>query len=98
MKCPILKNGWGRQRTRDEIRADLTRESAPQFQRSETEMKKILGAVGIGVVALSAAACSGTSPAAPSASASASTVQGEAKPGYSDAAKPGNQTIVDIVL
>ena len=61
-------------------------------------MKKILGAVGIGVVALSAAACSGTSPAAPSASATASTGQGQAKPGYSDAAKPGNQTIVDIVL
>lgn len=73
-------------------------------------MKKILGAVGIGVMAFSAAACSGSSPTAPSATSSASTIEGsnapapgngatgQAKPGYSDAAKPGDKTIVDIVL
>jgi uncharacterized surface protein with fasciclin (FAS1) repeats len=73
-------------------------------------MKKILAAVGISAVAFGAAACSGSSPAAPSATAPAPTIEGssaaapgtgaaaQAKPGYSDAAKPGDKTIVDIVL
>ena len=60
-------------------------------------MKKILGAIGIGVVALSTAACSGSSPASPSPTPGNGTTA-DAKPGYSDAAKPGTSTIVDIVL
>ena len=64
----------------------------------------------VGVVAISAVAC-GSSPAAPSAVGSAASLEGGgtsaaaagaavtlSKPGYSDAAKPGDSTIVDIVL
>jgi len=73
-------------------------------------MKKILTAIGISAVAFGAAACSGSSPAAPSPTAPAAAmadssaaapgtgVAAQDKPGYSDAAKPGDQTIVDIVL
>ena len=72
-------------------------------------MKKILTVIGISAVAFGAAACSGSSPVAPSASAPAATIAdsaaapgtgaaAQAKPGHSDAAKPGDKTIVDIVL
>jgi uncharacterized surface protein with fasciclin (FAS1) repeats len=71
-------------------------------------MTRILAAIVVGVVAASAAACGGSSPAAPSAAPAVSVEGGTAaatgaaealaKPGYADAAKPGNQTIVDIVL
>ena len=72
-------------------------------------MKRILTVIGISAVAFGAAACSGSSPAAPSATAPAATIAdsaaapgtaaaAQAKPGYSDAAKPGDKTIVDIVL
>jgi len=73
-------------------------------------MKRILAAVGISAVAFSAAACGASSPAAPSAAAPVAAIEGGssavagagavalAKPGYSDAAKPGDSTIVDIVL
>ena len=72
-------------------------------------MKKILTVIGISAVAFVAAACSGSSPVAPSATAPAATIAdsaaapgtgaaAQAKPGYSDAAKPGDKTIVDIVL
>jgi uncharacterized surface protein with fasciclin (FAS1) repeats len=73
-------------------------------------MKKMLTAIGISAVAFGAAACSDSSPTAPSATAPAATMAdgsaaapaigaaAQAKPGHSDAAKPGDQTIVDIVL
>ena len=60
-------------------------------------MKKLLTVLAIGALFAGVAACSSstsTSPAAPS-SAGQSTAE---KPGYSDAAKPGDSTIVDIVL
>src|SRR3954467_13009191 len=71
-------------------------------------MKRILEAFGVGLVALNAVACGSSSPAAPSTAGPGTTVEAGstaaaspvalAKPGYSDAAKPGNNTIVDIVL
>lgn len=68
-------------------------------------MKNIIVALALGVSSLGIAACtSSSSPVSPSADAglSTSTAAGsaatEAKPGYSDAAKPGDMTIVGIVL
>lgn len=66
---------------------------------------KILVALSLSVFSLGAAACtSSTSPVSPSAGAGisagldANTVSADAKPGYAEAAKPGKNTIVDIVL
>jgi uncharacterized surface protein with fasciclin (FAS1) repeats len=70
-------------------------------------MARTLAAVVLGVVAVSCVACGDSSPVSPSATsgiqggAPAAAVDGVvalAKPGHSDAAKPGDQTIVDIVL
>ena len=63
---------------------------------------KVLRVLGAGILCVAAAACSSsTSPVAPSTSGvpSASGVSSvEAKPGFSDAAKPSSATIVDLVL
>ena len=64
-------------------------------------MKKTLGAFGVGVMSVSLAACS-SSPVAPTTGASAqmaATVGAvSAKPDHAVAAKPGDKTIVQIVL
>jgi len=79
------------------------------LRRSEEAMMGIGTGILVGLVAISAVAC-GSSPAAPSAMGSAASLEGGtsaaaagaaetlSKPGYSDAAKPGDSTIVDIVL
>jgi uncharacterized surface protein with fasciclin (FAS1) repeats len=68
-------------------------------------MVKILGAIGVGILAAGMAACSDSpsSPAAPSAATAPGPAGGDsvleaAKPGYAVAAKPGSLTIVGIVL
>ena len=65
-------------------------------------MKKTLGAFGVGVLSVSLAACS-SSPVAPTTAATgpmAATVGDvvSAKPDHAVAAKPGDKTIVQIVL
>lgn len=57
-------------------------------------------ALGIGALCFGAACSSSSSPAAPSPAApgAPSAVTLDAKPDYSEAAKPGPMTIVDIVL
>jgi uncharacterized surface protein with fasciclin (FAS1) repeats len=67
-------------------------------------MSKTLGTVGLALLAISTAACSGASSSvAPSAAPGATSMNGgeasqAAQPGYAAAAKPGNMTIVEIVL
>jgi uncharacterized surface protein with fasciclin (FAS1) repeats len=62
-------------------------------------MKKSLAVFAIGALSAAVTACSSsTSPVAPSAAGPASVAVLPAKPGYSDAAKPGDMTIVGIVL
>ena len=59
---------------------------------------KLFGALAIVVLALSATACSSaSSPVSPSA-ASANDASLDAKPGQANGAKPGNLTIVELVL
>jgi len=68
-------------------------------------MTKILRAIGIAALTFSVTACSSTtSPVSPTSVASAAEGTGatepptSAKPSFADAAKPGNLTIVGIVL
>src|SRR5438046_2882171 len=62
-------------------------------------MKKSLVLFAIGALSAAVTACSpSTSPVAPSAAGPASVTVLPAKPGYSDAAKPSDITIVGIVL
>ena len=68
-------------------------------------MTKILGALGIGILSFSVLACTSSStPVSPSASTGATMgsnadgLSADIKPGHADAAKPGELTIVDIVL
>ena len=66
-------------------------------------MSKIFGAVGIGLLLISTAACSDASSSVAPSAAPATSIDGgdatlAAKPESADAAKPGNMTIVEIVL
>ena len=62
-------------------------------------MKKLMIVFAIGALSASVTACnSSSSPVAPSPAAAGATTELEAKPGFAAAAKPGNQTIVQIVL
>ena len=68
------------------------------------EMSKLYGTVVVGLLLVSTAACSGaSSSAAPSAAPGVTAINGgevslAAQPGSAAAAKPGNSTIVEIVL
>jgi uncharacterized surface protein with fasciclin (FAS1) repeats len=101
-----------RRRTAIRARPALTPSIQPGLMET-VGMTNVLKALGIGILTCGAAACSSSSPVAPTATSSLISAEGAAeptasvaaastvatsKPGYAGAARPGDLSIVEIVL